>query len=434
MTTLPASLPAFSAGHGRRRGASPFGAAAPSIVLALGYLLALLVWLAFGDALPGGRWFSVHLFTLGVLTNLVLTFSEHFGRTVTRTVGERPAWWPLITNAGILGVLVGLPSGRRWLLVAGATTLTVSVFVAYWRIRRMRHAAVGARFGWIARVYERAHGAFIHGAILGALLGSGVLTGRWYGAGRIAHLHANILGWGGLTLLATLVFFGPTMARTRIEEGADARAARWLRPGATGLSAAVLLLLLTGLVGWGGTAARLASAAAVAVYALAATVVCVPVARAVARAPRRTAAQPLVWSVAVAFPLVAWVDAAVLATGTWRWLDAVGAAALTAVLAQAVIATLVYLAPMLRGRSTGAREVITRRLEVGARTRAAVLALGATAVTVAAARVAVGLPLVALGWTLLAATVVATLATALWPIRSPGGIPQPGSAVRGDGR
>ncbi|MEX2446880.1 MAG: hypothetical protein WD734_06010, partial [Dehalococcoidia bacterium] len=255
--TLP---PTVAPGHGKARGSSPFGAAAPSIAIAIGYLLAPLVWLAAGDVLPGGRWFAIHLFTLGILTNLILTFSEHFARTVTRTAGERSAWWPLLTNVGILAVLVGLPSEQRWLLVAGAVVLTATVFAAYRRIRRMRREAVGARFAWIARIYERAHGAFIHGALLGALLGSGVLSGRWYGGARIAHLHANILGWGGLTLLATLVFFGPTMARTQIEAGADARAARWLRHGASALGAAILLLVLTALPGWGGVAARLAAA------------------------------------------------------------------------------------------------------------------------------------------------------------------------------
>ncbi|MFA9443725.1 hypothetical protein [Egicoccus sp. AB-alg6-2] len=419
MTTSRTSLPISTPGHGRARGASPFGAAAPSITIALVYLVTVIVWLGVGDGLPGGRWLAVHLFTLGVLTNLVPTFSEHFARTVTRTAGERAWWWPLVTNAGILAVVVGLPSGQRWLLVAGATILTTTVFVAYRRIRRMRHAAVGARFAWIARVYERAHGAFIHGALLGALLGSGVLSGRWYGGARIAHLHANILGWGGLTLLATLVFFGPTMARTRIEPGADARSARWLRHGATGLSAAVLLLVLTGLPGWAGGGARIAAAAGLAIYAAAATAVCAAVARAVATAPRRTAPQPLVLSVAVIFPLVAWADVVVLAAGAYRWLDAVGVAALTGVLAQAIVATLVYLAPMLRGRTTGARDLVRERLEVGARARAVFLGTGIVACVLAAAGVADVASLLSLGWGLIAAVVVVTLLTALLPVPEP---------------
>jgi len=414
----PVSRPGQGRSHDRTRGRSPFGPAAPSIAVALIYAAAVGVWLAFGELLPGGRWFAVHLFTLGVLTNLVLTFSEHFARTVTRTKGERAAWWPVVTNLGILLVLIGFPGGQRWLLAVGSTIVTGVVFAAYRRIRRMRHEAIGARFAWIARVYERAHGAFIHGAILGALMGVGLVAGSWYGAARIAHLHANILGWGGLTLLATLVFFGPTMARTRIEPGADDRSARALRLGATGLTVAIVLLLLTGMDGVGATIARVGAGIALALYAWAATVVCLPVGRAVWRA-KPTAARPLVTAVCVWLPLVAWADVAVVATGSWRWLDAVGVAALTGVLAQAILATLIYLAPMLRGSTTTARETIRIRLEIGMHVRAAAMGVGVVACIVGAVRIFEALPWASLGWSLIGATLLTTTITALWSPRAP---------------
>ena len=410
------SLPVLAPGHGKPRGRSPFAAAAPSILAALGYAVALIVWIVAGDVLPGGRPFAVHLFTLGVLTNLVLTFSEHFARTVTRTAGERAWWWPVVTNLGILLVLTGLPNRVVPLMAVGATTMIVVVFQAYWRLRRMRKAAVGARFGWIVRIYERAHGAFIHGAVFGALLGIGVVTGTWFGATRVAHLHANVLGWGGLTLLATLVFFGPTMARTRIEPGADARAARLLRHGASGLSAAVLLLFLGGLGGGWATAMNAAAGLGLAVYAVATTLVCLPVGRAV-WAARVTAARPLVLGVCLWFPLVVWADVLVVATGSWRWLDALGTVALTGVLAQAILATLVYLAPMLRGRSTGSRETVRERLEVGARTRAAAVSAGVVLTAAGAARILDETPLLAIGWGVVIATVLVTSIVALWPLR-----------------
>lgn len=419
-SSIGPSLPVLAPGHGRPRGRSPFAASASSILAALGYGVALVVWIVAGDVLPGGRPFAVHLFTLGVLTNLVLTFSEHFARTVTRTKGERAGWWPVVTNLGILLVLIGFPGGQRWLLAAGSIVVTGVVFAAYLRIRRMRREAIGARFAWIARVYERAHGAFIHGVILGALMGTGLVAGSWYGAARIAHLHANVLGWGGLTLLATLVFFGPTMARTRIEPGADERSARALRWGATGLGAAVVLLLLTGMGGLGGTLARAGAGAGLALYALAATRVCLPVGRAVWGA-KRTAPRPLVVAVCLWLPLVAWVDVAVVTAGAWRWLDAVGVAALAGVLAQAVLATLVYLAPMLRGHTAAAREVIRIRLEIGMHVRALALGTGVVACVVGAMRIVDAMPLAAIGWTLIGVTLVVTAVTAMWPTRDPGG-------------
>jgi hypothetical protein len=419
--------PGLGGEDGPRR-SSPFAAAAPSIVLALLHLGALLLWLAIGDRLPGGRWLAVHLFTLGVLTNLVLTFSEHFSRTVTRTPGERSWWWPAVTNAGVLLVLVGLPTGVPWLVVAGTVVLTGVVVAAYRRLRRMRHQAVGARFAWLCRIYERAHGAFVHGAVLGGLLGAGLVAGGWYAGVRAAHLHANVLGWGGLTLLATLVFFGPTMTRTRIEPGADAKAARALRHGASGLTAAVLLLIVSGAPGAVGTVARAGAAAGLAVLGWATVAVCVPVARAALRA-KPTAPRWSVVAVCGWFCLVVWADVAVVATGTWRWLDALGVAALAGVLGQAIVATLTYLAPLLRGRTAPERDAIRTRLEVGARTRAAVFQVGVGCLVLAAARLGEDLPLTAIGWASLIAVVLITLASGVR--RGPSATPVAGRGTPG---
>jgi hypothetical protein len=423
-----ATLPLLQPGHGRPRGRSPFGDAAPSIAAALVFAVATLVWLAVGDRLPGGRWLAVHLFTLGVLTNLVLTFSEHFTHAVTRTPGERAWWWPLLTNLGIVLVVLGRPLDHRWSLATGATIVMASVFAAYLRLRRMRTQAVGARFGWIVRSYERAHGAFLHGAILGIVLGVGWAPGSWYGGARLAHLHANILGWGGITLLATLVFFGPTMARTRIEPGADERAARAVRLGATGLTVSVIALFLTGLSGAGGTAARLTAAAGLGLLAWATAVVCLPVGRAAFRAkptsPRWTIVAVCAW-----FPALVVTDAVVVAAGAWGWLDGLGLAALVGVLAQAILATLTYLAPMLRGRTTGDRDVVRVRLEVAAVPRVVAFQLGVLLLLVASTVGTGPFPAAAVGWVLLAGALLATAVQAGWPLPQP----PPGHAPAGRG-
>jgi hypothetical protein len=283
----------------RHRPRSPFATVGPAATFALAYCIAIMVWIVLGDRLPGGRWLAVHLFTLGALTNVVVAFSQHFGRTVTRATDERWLWQQIVMNIGAVLVLAGIPTGVRWATAAGATTVTAVVLASYRRLRRMRRQAVGARFGWIARIYERAHGAFIHGATLGLLLGVGALNGAWYGTGRMAHLHVNVLGWGGLTLLGTLVFFGPTVVRARIEDGAEARAATALARGTTGLTLAVLLLA-SGIGGTAGTGLRLLAATGLGVYAWAVTVVCLPVIRvALAREALRGQA-----SAGVALPVV----------------------------------------------------------------------------------------------------------------------------------
>lgn len=408
--------PGLGAGGGRARGPSPFAEVVPTLWFVAAYAAAIATWLVAGDALPGGRLLTVHLFTLGVLTNVVLAFSEHFSRAVTRTPGQRAAGWTWGANAGILLVLIGVASDLTPALAAGASVLVAVVTAATWHLRRLRRRSLGARFRWVVQLYERAHGAFLYGAVLGGLLGVGLVTGPWYLGVRLAHLHANILGWGGLTLLATLVFFGPTMARTRIEPGADERAARALRRGAVALGVAVVLLLLLGLPEAGALAARLGAGLALAVFAAAATAVCLPVWRAV-RGARRTAQRPLVLSVLAWLVVVVWADAMVVTAGAWRWLDALGLAALAGVLAPAILTTLIYLAPMLRGRTTGQREAVRTRLEVGAITRAVALNLGVATVVVGATRVLGDLPVMGLGWVLLAGVVLSAVLTVLWPLR-----------------
>lgn len=398
---------------------SPFAALAPTIAIALCYGIAIAVWITAGDRLPGGRWFAVHLFTLGVLTNLVVAFSQHFGLTVTRAPDERQPWLSAILNTGIVLVLTGIPTSATWATAAGATVVMAAVLDSYVRLRRMRRQAVGARFTWIARVYERAHGSFIHGAVIGLLLGVGLLPGAWYGAGRVAHVHVNILGWAGLTLLATLVFFGPTMVRTRIEAGADARAAASLRTGATALTLAVLLLLATGIGGPAGTTLRVLASLALGVYAWSVMVVCLPVLRAARRAKPSATRAPLI-ALCCWFPLVVWADVAIVASGELRLLNALGVAALTGVLGQAVITALAYVAPAVRGRSNSQRGALVGRLARGAAQRAIAYNLGVALVAIAAsggtALATAGSWLAQAGWVLVIGTIAVQAATALWPV------------------
>lgn len=405
-------------GHrGTRLGRSPFGPTIPSIVAALMYGAVALLWLVAGGSLPGGRWLAVHLFTLGILTNLVLAFSHHFGQTLTRQPDNSIGWQTVVVNVGILLVLAGLPSGTTWMLALGATIVTTVVVVSYRRLRQMRKQAVGARFVWIVRLYERAHGAFVHGAILGVLMGLGVLPGSWYLAARTAHLHVNVLGWGGVTLLATMVFFGPTMARTRIIEGADDRAARALRHGTTGLTLGTLLLFLAGVGGVAATVLRIGAALSFAVLAWATTVACLPVAGAVIRRAKPSAARWPVLAFSLWFPLTVWADVIVIATGQWRWLEPVGLAMLVGVLLQAMTAALTYLAPMLRGRDFVGRDRFLARFErfAAARSIAYNAGIGVVGVAVLVGG-GVGAVLAPVGWALVATTLVYLLWAGVMPV------------------
>ena len=419
-----------SAAAGDPAARPPFAHLGPVIALAGCYGIATLSWAVAGNALPGGRWLAVHLFTLGVLSNLVLAMTEHFSFTLTRVPGDQRAWLRLaVFNVGALGVLVGLPTGWRVPFLAGAVVSTAAVLWLYLALRRMRKRALGARFAFVVRAYERATAAFLHGAALGALLGVGVLAGGWYSAVRVAHLSVNILGWGGLVLLATVVFFGPTLMRTKMAPHAQRLAVPALRHGATALSVGVVALIVTGADGTVGLVARVVAVIALAGYAAAVTAVCVPVVqaarRAVPSAHGRMIAAACVW-----FPLAIWAGVAVLATDAPRLLDGLGLVLLVGVLGQAILGAWTYLLPMVAGRGPAARTAARVRLERFARLRpaaynAGVGMLSAAHLTRAAADVDTA-PLAAAAWGLLVATVATTLllaVTALAAARAAAGAP-----------
>ena len=77
---------------------SPFAPLRPAFALAGAYAGAAVLWVLAGSVLPGGRWFAVHLFTLGVLTTLVVALTDHFAQTLLHAPQRRhPAARPTLS-------------------------------------------------------------------------------------------------------------------------------------------------------------------------------------------------------------------------------------------------------------------------------------------------------------------------------------------------
>ena len=396
-----------------RAPSSPFADVRPAVAIATAYAGAIVVWLLAGGALPGGRWFAVHLFTLGVVSNLVVALTRHFAQTLLHaSIQDRPGLRLATLNAGTVAILGGLPSGQTWLVALGATLASAAVLWLYLVLRRLRRRALPSRFSFVTRTYERACGAFLHGAVLGALLGSGLLPGQWFAGVRLGHLHTNILGWGGLALLATLVMFGPTILRRRMQPGADVTAATWLRRGATGLTVAVLALIVTGAAEPVATAARSVAAAGLLVYSAAAFAVCRGV-LAAARGAHPTAPALSISAVCCWLPVVAVADAGVVATAQWQWLSALGAVLLVGVLGQAVLASVGYLAPMLRAAGLG-RERVRARVESAGWARVLLFNLGMLAI--AGGLVADAAVVVRAGWAAVLVALATQVVLTAWPV------------------
>jgi len=389
---------------------APFASLGPVLAIAAMYAVGVFIWMSLGDHVPGGRWFAVHLFTLGVLSNLVVALSHHFTSTLLNVPspgGQRGRF--LLVNLGAVGVLAGFPFTP--VLVAAVTAITVAVAWLLLDLVRMDRAQPGHRFTFVVRGYQWACIAFLVGAVLGLLMGASWIPGQWVVPSRFAHLHLNLLGWGGLTLLATVVFYGPTIMRARMDAVAERRAPRAIALAAGGLGVATAGLIAIGLGGNAATWSRIGAAVGIAVYAAGATMIVVPVLRSTAVSSAQTW---LIRGAAAWFLAVVWVNAGVVAAGRWRLLDALGVALVVGVLAQAILAALGNLAPMVWSRGRDARAGARERLERFPRLRPAVLNLGAIAVVVAAflgrqADVA-GAVLARAGWVLVAVGALAQLA------------------------
>ncbi len=403
-------------------GSSPFAATVPAVIAAVVFALACLVWLVAGERLPGGRWIVIHIFTLGVLTTSIWGFSLHLAARFTGTAAHAPrlrtrAALALVLSASIIAMLTGRAGGFHWPLVLGSVGIMAMVAVNLVQLRRLHRAASNERFGWVVTQYEHAHLAFLAAAGLGGAMGAGWIPGSIFTAVRTAHIHLNVLGWAGLTVLATLTVFGPAMLRTRIDPGAEKRAATAVNLAGLGLAIAAAGFLITS-IGEGAGPPRVMAAGGLSLYAYGVGVISLPLLRAVRRSDR----SPLRWGVGASmawFLLAIVVDLLIVVTGLGGWPLALTSVLLIGVLAQLVLTVLLYVAPMLRGRTFGARDRVLARVERLARTRALALNLGVATVAGTQLLDEIGGDPDALavtsGWLLVIAAVLAHLAVLVWP-------------------
>jgi nitrite reductase (NO-forming) len=214
----------------------------------LAYLALAVLAVPLHDELPVPRWLAIHLLLLGAVTNAIVTWGEHFAVALLRAPNpaQRQSAARLAgLNVAIVGVLVGVAYDLPALTVGAATLLVLVVGAHFVSLVRIAHGALQGRFAGTVRFYLAAAVALIVGVVLGTLLALGVGGMTHHDPMHAAHVHANVFGWIGLTVLGTLFTLWPTVLRTRMVDGVM-RAARWcLGLTVVGLTVAVAALLLS---------------------------------------------------------------------------------------------------------------------------------------------------------------------------------------------
>ena len=202
------------------------------------WMFALIAALLLHRVIPNSGWLMVHMVTLGLITNSILIWSQHFTEALMKIKipdEQRKVQVGRIftLNAGIVLLMVGMVGqlsvpGLYACTVIGA--LVIGAMVAWHGIYLMGQVrrALPSRFGVTIRFYIVAALLLPLGALLGAMVAYPSLNGTLHSQFLLAHEAVNVLGFVGITVVGTLVTFWPTMLRTKMVDKALAHSVRAL--------------------------------------------------------------------------------------------------------------------------------------------------------------------------------------------------------------
>ena len=218
--------------------------------VALGWLSAAFVLTITHRWVPSSSWLMVHLVLLGALSHSAMVWSEHFAHTLLRSLPDEAGRRRQGARIGLLAfgsllVFIGVPAAWWWLVVAGATVVSVAVLWHAASLGATLRRALPNRFRVVTRYYIAAALCLPVGAAFGATLAFG-LDDELHGRFLTAHMATNLLGWIGLTVTGTLVTFWPTMLRARMDDRAEGLA----RQALPALLGGLAVLVAGALVGW----------------------------------------------------------------------------------------------------------------------------------------------------------------------------------------
>lgn len=320
-----------------------------------------------------GWWLPLHLALAGAASQLIVGGQLQFSSALAMGRPMHP-FGPTVRlgllNAGAVLIVVGRVTASPDVLVAGAVLFAGACLWAAVVVERIWRGSLAPRFGATRTSYLLANVSILGGAALGAALGAGAFP-----AGRLAHLSLNLLGWGGLTILGTVITFLPTVLHVRVPHTAAITTMPWITFGGLGMIAAGLAL-----------DARILAVAGAVVLLAGLSVFgrfVVEVARGPRARPIPVAARHLMAGLAW-FGVVALVQIPLLArgdVGALRDLWVVGLGG--GLIVQAILGSWAFLLPMARSTAPAekGRELVA--FELGAKTQVAVYNAGLVLVLLA---------------------------------------------------
>lgn len=189
----------------------------------------------------GGSWWGpLHAFMAGAVLLAISGATQLFSVTwaaavpADRWAAAAQRW---AVAAGAAAAVVGVTRGVTWLTVSGATLVGVGLVGLGWILVGIVRRSLLRRFALPGRFYLLAVACGIVGVALGGVLGAGAVGGAHLDV-RTAHMHLNVIGLVGFTILGTLPTLLPTTVRHPMVSGREAVAAYALCVAAAALMAA----------------------------------------------------------------------------------------------------------------------------------------------------------------------------------------------------
>lgn len=213
--------------------------------LVIAYLLAALISGIFQEGSDSGTptWLTVHLLLLGAVTNAIVTWSDHFVSALLWARSQNRTRQMIIIsflNIGIVGVLFSVSLHIQWMVFASASLVGGVVLYYLGGMANLIKKSINKKFKDVIAFYQFAGLMILIGVILGAVDASKSDEDVWQARITLAHLHANLLGWIGLTIIGTLVTLWPTALRTQMHPDAISRAKLGLKFLVVGVLASIL--------------------------------------------------------------------------------------------------------------------------------------------------------------------------------------------------
>jgi len=184
------------------------------------WMVALVIVVIAHRWIAEARWLMVHIVTLGLITNSIVIWSQHFAEALLKTrLDDAFRRWQmarsLILNIGIVITITGIQLAMWPATLIGGTIVGLTmVWHAAVLIQQTRRA-IAPRFVTTVRYYAAASILLTLGAVYGIALAWG-FGDDWHTRILTAHVSANVLGFVGLTIIGTLLTLWPTMLRTQM--------------------------------------------------------------------------------------------------------------------------------------------------------------------------------------------------------------------------